>query len=466
MKFKEFLEKLKQKRKQRIKNKKSINKKAGFALSLEALMGIFVFMFLAQMYFAQASAEKFKLRSAEAAKDLSQVNNAVRRLMSDFHYFPDALATLDGFSGIDTAGTVKTFNSIDFLKSKTGACTLGSIPATPVTIPSTPTKSVNVPSEGYLPCSMQSTFNSWGQKYQISIKNTGTGLDATISLSPTNIDNGKTGFKLRVARAVAFRAKSNTPELSIPAGDSYWSITPNPGISLTNPDKTDPNYGAIQIAISSNGNTDQWLSLDGTSVMRGDIKMNSNNITDLNKITGVSGNVEINADALFSGANGIYIDKDLSVDNANVRTDLNVNGKTYLNSDSNIDGNLNTTGNVVSGNTMTAKDLSVTNTKVGGVVVNASSAIYYSAIVSTGSGAISISKPTCAVGTPKIFASSTTPYGTRAGDYYGTYVNVTDGGSSWSIQAKELIDTNYDGTPEHYDKQSPGDKVLVTLKCQ
>lgn len=444
-----------------LKKRSTIKSKLGFAMVLESMLAIFVFMFLAQMYFSQASVEKERILIGDAAQDLSQINNGVRRLVSDFHYHLDALEAIPGFAGINTPGNTAIFPNIDFLKSSAGICTLGNIPNAPVPIPSSPGNNVDVPIDGYLACSM-SNNNVWHQTYTVTFENTGSGLRAQIDLTPV-VAEERDSKKLSIARAIEERAKSNTASMSVPAGNAYWDIEANPGIPILNPDPLDPNYGAIQVRVSSTGNIDQWLNLDGTSVMRGDIEMDGNEIHEASLISGLAGELEVSADTLFSGANGVYVNNGLSANKLISRGDS-------LLKDVYADGAISSTGDINSGGDVIARNMRITDNTIGGESISVGNGVYYTAIIDTDVVAsVSVTKPVCAApSSPRIFAVPAYPAATTGSTgYYGTYVNVEDiDATTWTIKVNERILDSATGDLEEQAVSGDLAKALVMTKCQ
>lgn len=431
-------------------------KEAGIALSLDALLFILVFGFASMKmteYIAKVKEDDIVKATGE---HINIANNAIRRVISDFHESPADLATLPGFAGMDVDGATVVFNGLDFLKKSESGCSLGVIPDGPIGI-------VRTPLEGYLGCTFPET-TPMAQTYTVTFVNTPDGLRAQTAVSRVENPNNPARAGL-LAEKIVGKAVSVTSNLS----NVYWSMEANPGISMETPDITSPDFGAIRLLVTTSGNVDQWLNLDGSSRMRGDLEMEGFDINNVSTITGENDQLEVTADTYFSGANGVYVENGLSAVSLISRGDLIVEGETFLDDSLYVQGQARVSGSIDSGANITAVDFNVRGTTLNGAEARVSNSVFYQAIVNTGGAAVTIMKPSClAGGAPVIIATpaSTVVSNTSGGQYYGSYVQTTNHTTYWTVRAMEFIDSNFDGVPENLAKGGSSAIVSVSVKCQ
>jgi hypothetical protein len=447
--------------------RKSLHQQKGFALSLEVLL-VAVFFGVISLKVAEfIDKRNTESKIASSAEDLAQINYAIRRVISDFYFHIDALETVTGFAGLNTPGNTVTFNGIDFLKSNAGICTTGNFPNAPVAIPSQPTKTVNVPTDGYLPCGM-SGVNDFGQTYTVTFENTGTSLRAQVDVSKLQTSEpGNAGFLAeKIAQAVS---STSSGPLQL---NAYWDVIANPGISVTSVNGTtyaNANWGVIQVRVAAGGNVENWLRLDGTSTMAGDIDLGGNEIKDVSIINGLSNQLQVTADTQFSGANGVYIDNNISTNGMIVRDALSVQGDSLLKGVF-ADGEIVATGDINTGGDVIANNGRITGVQIAGQSASLGNAIYYSAIVSTDGAPASIKKPLCPVGTsPRIFAVPAYPVSSSTSTsqgYYGSFVHITDT-TPWTVRVYERISTNSTaGQITTQPATGTYARAFVVTKCQ
>ena len=412
--------------------------KRGFALSLEALLFVAIFA-AASLKFSEMLAQKSEnTRISATAEEINKVTNGVRRLISDFHDKADALESMDAtaFAGIGSTGGTVTFNDLNFLKST--ACGAGLVSLTPVVIPSNPTKTVDVPTTGYIDCAA-SDINSFSQSYTITLTNSGTGFTSTIRLSPLSFPDKpeKSGF---IAEKIAISANSSSGSLSIPSGNSQWRVVANPGLDLESASfatvVASPDFGAIEVNASTSGNIDQWLELDGTSVMRGNIDAGDNSLFNVATISGSGGALEVTANTKFSGLSGIVVDNSIFASDILLTDGTNSTQITGSKIDTT---DVNATN--ISATEITTDDIVLNNFQIGGGSLTASQGYSFTNIADTSVSAVNINKPTCPNGTPHIFAIPANGVQSAAGVYGGTRVKITDNApaATWSIRVMELI---------------------------
>ncbi|MBE0468180.1 MAG: hypothetical protein IBX55_01560 [Methyloprofundus sp.] len=370
-------------------------------------------------------------------------------------------------------------------------------------------------SDGYLSCAFpKSTKLRQEFVTRFSYDSATKVFDAQVILSKIEPSNPRDGFMF------AARLEQNIHKMmgatASPMASTFLDIVSNEGLALASAAPSATEFGVLKLKVSNSPNTDSWLRTDGSNKMQATLDMNENEIIDVTAVRGFDGLLEIEADTSLQGnlqisedlevngqagvtglltarndfdltgdgllrgnvrvqgGTGLYVDNNFRSQNAVIAQDLNVQNDAFVEADLTVGGrtrlqsNLKVGSYIEAAGLVQAQDFVPTSISLAGnIPVQSSAAIYYATIVNTEFSAAVVQKPNCTGAglTPLIFGTLINTRSSRSGSYHGSWISTVDNGTSWSLRAREYVDTNYDGVPEEYNSSGGSADIQVITKC-